>query len=70
MQKFVLLRNLASGQRSGELPGGRSHFPNNDWGGGFISFVRPAPEFISENMVECPAVQTYGRSYISMNLSL
>ncbi len=58
MQKSVLLRNLASGQLPGELPAGRSHFPTNDRGGRFKSFVRPVTDFTSGNMVECLALQT------------
>ena len=58
MQKAFVLGNLASRQRSGELPGGRSHFPTNDRGGLFISFVRPVTDFTSGNMVECLAQQT------------
>jgi hypothetical protein len=58
MQKSIVLSNLASGQRSGELPGGRSHFPTIDRGGRFISFVRPVSGFTSGNLVECLAMQT------------
>jgi len=58
MQTSVMLSKLASGQRSGEVPAGRSHFPTSDRGGRFISFVRPVSDFNSGNLVECLALQT------------
>ncbi|KAF1081498.1 MAG: hypothetical protein GQF41_2304 [Candidatus Rifleibacterium amylolyticum] len=59
MQKAFVLSNLASGQRYGESPAGRSHFPTSDRGGHFISFVRPVSDFNSGNLAECLALQTF-----------